>query len=145
MGNRPLLQNYLKLHYLFCLVRLWPSKQFIFEKKIMWKAGKKKKGMTSEIKAWTSNWNHPVLMSNSKLTELPDFHILAACFGIITLISIFSCNVISTSGISPPCWRHQPFIPLSQGKYHLGKWGSGAWTSRWGPTVNLAWVKIWVL
>lgn len=33
-------------------------------------------------------------MSNSNLTKLPDFHILAACSGLITVIVFFNCSVV---------------------------------------------------
>lgn len=67
-------------------------------------------------------------MSNSNVTELLDFHILAACFGIIIVVSFFSCSVISVPALLCVLLETSPFHILVQGEvppqradqWHLG-------------------------
>lgn len=75
-----------------------------------------------------SDWHHPVLMSNSNLPEFLDFHILAACFGIITVISFFNCSMICAPALLCVLLETPPFhtlvrgevLPWKAAQWHLG-------------------------
>lgn len=64
-------------------------------------------------------------MSNSNLTEFLDFHILAACFGIIIVISFFSQSVMSAPAHLCMLLESPPFHTLVRGE--VPPWRARQW------------------